>query len=251
MSETGNFTLVELLVTIAIIAILTALLLPALKSAREKGQQISCTSNFRTVGYAIMNYSGDNDDYYPRARNSGDSSYNNWPKYFITQAKYLDYKTLLCPSAKSTMGSYWQSQWENGRIFDNNTWQFANYAINKNEFGDDANAENEAKTRVIEVKMPSRFLVATEAVSSSLQPYMSVENRTNWGYNTVYPRHGRAVNVLWGDGHTSSASGTGGTPEQIAKSLTNQGGPLQGITFPNNCWSWDGKQRAWGVWKRP
>ena len=46
-TEKGNFTLMELLIVVAIIAILAAMLLPALRSALEKGRSMSCMSNLK------------------------------------------------------------------------------------------------------------------------------------------------------------------------------------------------------------
>jgi len=55
------FTLIELLVVIAVISILMAILVPALRKARDQGRRIVCTSNVRTLITAWYMYQSDND----------------------------------------------------------------------------------------------------------------------------------------------------------------------------------------------
>ena len=60
-----GFTLIELLVVISIIALLIAILLPALQKARESAEAIKCTSNIKEIGLGVLLYTEDFSKYFP------------------------------------------------------------------------------------------------------------------------------------------------------------------------------------------
>jgi prepilin-type processing-associated H-X9-DG protein len=76
------FTLVELIIVIAIIAILTAMLLPALNSARGMVKRTACASNMRQMGQGVILYTSD------------------WNSYLPTTGYYEGYVYLLLPYVK-------------------------------------------------------------------------------------------------------------------------------------------------------
>lgn len=65
MRRRTGFTLVELLTVIAIIALLVALLLPAVQSAREAARKVQCANNFKQVALATLNYASSTDSLPP------------------------------------------------------------------------------------------------------------------------------------------------------------------------------------------
>ena len=66
-SSRRAFSLVELLVVLAIISLLTAILLPVLATARSQARQTVCVSNLRQIGQGFAMYQQDYDGYFPYA----------------------------------------------------------------------------------------------------------------------------------------------------------------------------------------
>lgn len=113
------FTLVELLVVIAVIGILSSLLLPVLSRGKSSAQSVACVSNLRQIGMALTLYVQDNRDRLPVCAGYLPSQQSNLPP--ITLTLFPSQKTNLlfrCPSDKeifpSEKTSYEWNFWLNG-----------------------------------------------------------------------------------------------------------------------------------------
>lgn len=104
--NTGEFTLIELLIVIAIIAILAAMLLPALAKVRERVRTTECLSSLKQVGIFMGIYNSDYRGFYPPLKIGSSYSSNLWAKtladLYMSGLSYKQYyKKFACPSKKA------------------------------------------------------------------------------------------------------------------------------------------------------
>ena len=129
------FTLVELLVVVGLMAVLIALLLPALGKARRQAQQVACLSNLRHVTAAFLSYAQDNRGWFPASANGfsppHDEDWVHWqPGRDITESRLYRYlgnnlEVLKCPAGTP----------ERARVDGRPTYPF-NYTVNIKFTGD-------------------------------------------------------------------------------------------------------------------
>jgi prepilin-type N-terminal cleavage/methylation domain-containing protein/prepilin-type processing-associated H-X9-DG protein len=103
MKRRAAFTLVELLIVIAIIGVIVALLLPAVQAAREAGRRTQCKSNLRQIGLALTQYldrQGERGKFPDVAKNPRTLNSQGLPSLFDVLAPYCEQnrELFLCPS---------------------------------------------------------------------------------------------------------------------------------------------------------
>ncbi len=108
------FTLIELLIVVAIIALLMAIGLPAMRYARDQGRETVCRSNLRQLAIMLKTYTSDHNQLFPDAHyiyHSAESiDRKRWSDYYICcrwHDERMGYDSPLMHEHPELRGSLW------------------------------------------------------------------------------------------------------------------------------------------------
>ena len=226
-----GFTLVELLVVIAVIAILASLLLPALSQARARGQSAVCLANHRQVSLALHLYAGDAEDRLPyNFGNSGtrvaveSGRFDNWATSLLnweldpgnTNTAWLragglgpflagGVEVLRCPADRALSGIQRQAGWRGRARSVSLNAMVGNAGEFMQGYSNTNNPGYRQYLRLGDIRAPAGIFTFIDEHPDSINDayFLNRVERREW-VDLPGSNHGGAASVSFADGHGES-----------------------------------------------
>ena len=213
---TPGFTMVEILVAIATVALLLALVFPVINVAKGRANGAKCISNIRSVGQGIMMYTAENGGKYPTFGSDKANAQPYWAER-IDSFVGRHSKSYLCPAEKITPDSEekiapfnYPGAWYAGIHYG------ANPAIISMWWGSEQGVDFYVPTGPGMITRPSATVLLTDSWDGRTAPGTGISfvtghvgegSRMNpgvWPTSFIKYRHGGKANVCFVDGHIES-----------------------------------------------
>lgn len=186
--HTSGFTLLEILIVIAIVVLLAALLFPAFARAKEKAHMATCSSNLRQIYVGLNIYAADYNRYYPPPRSYELSTIDcDWMDALYPYIKSA--KVFQCPS--NPRGDYQPTCKPSETLEDRTILNHdGSYIINTG---------GKIHLRESNFYSPSSTLLLTEGTSASFG--ITGMGNPNIEHSGIEAHHNNGCNVCFADGH--------------------------------------------------
>lgn len=190
------FTMVEVLIVLAVLSMLSALILPVFFTVRGRARQSVCASNLQQIGQSVSMYISDYDSYYPRAVDPSDIMNPAWtviPEFSSAISNIPQIQTVLQPYTKSK--DVFCCPADTGfAVVDFSLVELAAFPSSFEKYGTSYYYRTEL----------AAYKVNDSGVTNPAQINMLFDGVGNW-HGTLLPPDQR-YNVLFADGHVKNIS---------------------------------------------